>query len=117
MRQDDGIDLSRGNRELRPIAQPQVLESLEQAAIHEHTLPAVLEQILRPGHRAGSTHKRQVSHRTTISGLQASGPGASEQGQGASGGLISRGLAVGAIRQGRHRGRWRKFDDIVTTRS
>ena len=76
VRQDDGIDLSRGNRELLPVAQPQVLESLEQTAIHEHALAAVLEQIFRPGHRAGSTHKRQVSHRTTISGLQASGPGA-----------------------------------------
>ncbi len=62
MRQDDGVDLAGWNGELRPIAQAEILQPLKQTAVHEHALPAVLEQIFRPGHRAGGTQKRQVSH-------------------------------------------------------
>jgi len=58
MRQDDGIDLSRGNREWLPIADSKFFESLKQSAIHEHPLSFVFKQILRPGHRAGSAHER-----------------------------------------------------------
>ena len=58
MRQDDSIDLPRRNRELFPIADSEFFESLKQSAIHEHPLPVVLEQILRPGHRTGGAHKR-----------------------------------------------------------
>ena len=62
MRQDHGVDLARRHREFRPIAKTQLLQPLEQTAVHEHALPAMLEQILRPRHRAGGTQKRQVSH-------------------------------------------------------
>ena len=75
MGQDDRIDFSRRDRELGPVALPQFLQALKQATIHEHTLPGVFEQILRPCDSACSTHERQVSHRRTISGLR-SGPGA-----------------------------------------
>ncbi len=50
--QDDGIDAGRIDRERLPIPEPQLLESLKQAAIDEHAPAAHLEQVLGPGHRA-----------------------------------------------------------------
>ena len=60
--QDDGVDLTRRNREFGPVAEAQLLQPLKQTAVDEDALPAVLEQIFRPGDRAGGTEKRQVSH-------------------------------------------------------
>ena len=62
MGQDHGVDLTRRNRELGPVAEAKLLQPLKKAAIDEDALPTVLQQIFRPGDRASSTEKRQVSH-------------------------------------------------------
>ena len=58
----DGVDVTRGDGELRPVAEPQLLQSLEEATVEEHALAAVFEQVLGPGYGAGGAQKRQMSH-------------------------------------------------------
>jgi hypothetical protein len=50
--------------EPRPVLQPQRLEALEQAAIHENAVAFAFQQIFRPGDGAGRAEKRQIqTHR------------------------------------------------------
>jgi hypothetical protein len=55
--QHDGIDAAWRRGHAVPVAQPQLLEPLEQPAIDEQTPAVVLEQIARSGHGAGGTEE------------------------------------------------------------
>ena len=55
MRQNDGIDETRLDWQRRPVAKAKRLEALEQAAVDQQPAVVVLEQVLRAGHRPGST--------------------------------------------------------------
>ena len=59
----DGID-----RQRLPIAQPQLLESLEQAAIDQDLVAAGLEQVLGAGHRARRPHEGELCHNVSSYG-------------------------------------------------
>jgi dipeptidyl-peptidase-4 len=60
--QDDGVNLAWRDRKFRPVAKTKLFQALKEAAVYEHALPAVLEQVFGPGDGAGGTEKRQVSH-------------------------------------------------------
>ena len=67
VRQDDGIDLARRNRQLFPVALTPFLLALEQTAIDEdlNSLFAVaikrsVDEMLRSGHRPGCAQKLDV---------------------------------------------------------
>jgi hypothetical protein len=62
VRQDNGVERCRRDRELLPVAFPQLLEPLKQAAIDEDALAAVLQQVLRPGHAPCRAEKRHGRH-------------------------------------------------------
>jgi hypothetical protein len=55
--QDDSVDVRRRDRQRRPVAQTQLLEALEQAAIDQHLPAACTHQIFRAGYRARGTEK------------------------------------------------------------
>jgi hypothetical protein len=57
MGQHDGVDGAGVERELAPVAQPQFLEALKQAAIEQHRAPVRAYQVGRPGHRAGGAEE------------------------------------------------------------
>ena len=59
VREDDGVDRAGRDRERGPVAQPQLLEALEQAAVDENAMVAEIEQMLRAGDGAGGAEKRQ----------------------------------------------------------
>lgn len=59
VREHDGVDRGRRHPERRPVAQPQVLEPLEQAAVHQHTCSRRLEEEPAAGDRARRTEERQ----------------------------------------------------------
>ena len=59
MRQHHGVEARRVNGKGRPVALPQFLEPLKQAAIHEDAAAAQIDQMLRAGDRAGRSQKRQ----------------------------------------------------------
>jgi len=58
-----GFDRNRWHGEGVPVAQAQLLGSLEQATVHHETMPLPLQQIARTGHRAGSSQEPQSNHR------------------------------------------------------
>src|SRR5215468_3555526 len=67
VREDHGIDLARGNRQLFPVAFSPLFLALKQAAIDEdlNSLPAIavkrsVDQMLRPGHRTGRAKELNV---------------------------------------------------------
>ena len=45
MREDDGVDLRRRNRECGPVTMPQLLEALKEAAVDENPMVAEIEQM------------------------------------------------------------------------
>ena len=55
----DGVYGLRGNRKVRPVSQPQRLETLKQTAVDEHTSPLHLEQVTGAGHRTSGAEKGQ----------------------------------------------------------
>ncbi len=55
--QHDGIDRFRLQREDIPVAQPQLLEALEQSAVDQHALAAVLQQVFRSRDSACGTQE------------------------------------------------------------
>ena len=55
----DRIDRRRLDWELVPVAQAQLLETLEQAAIHQHPRVSVFDQEAAAGHGAGRAEKAQ----------------------------------------------------------
>jgi hypothetical protein len=59
VREDDGVDVRRGDRQIVPVPLPKLLEPLEQPCVNEDARALVLEQILRSGNRARRTEKRQ----------------------------------------------------------
>ena len=62
VRQDDRRDRLRVHGKRVPVALPEILQSLEQAAIDEHTGSAVFEEVLGAGYSARSPKKGQRSH-------------------------------------------------------
>ena len=60
MGEHDRIDLVRGHRQGRPVAQPQLLVALEQTAIDQQAVAVVLYQVLGAGHCVGSAQKSDV---------------------------------------------------------
>ena len=68
--QNDGIDLAWINREACPVAKPERLETLEQAAIDEQTMIAALDQELRSGDRPGAAQKRQSQRQLSLVRLE-----------------------------------------------
>src|SRR5438309_367554 len=58
--EDDGIDRRRIHRRGRPVAQSQGLKALEQGAIDEHAVTAVLEEIFRTGDGPGGAEEREL---------------------------------------------------------
>jgi hypothetical protein len=53
MREHHRIDLACGERERLPVAQAQLLQALEQAAVHQHPVALVLEEVFGSGDGAG----------------------------------------------------------------
>ena len=62
MGEDDGVERRRLDRERRPVAQAQVLGSLEHARVDQHLLAVRLDQVTRPRDGAGSPQEREVDH-------------------------------------------------------
>ena len=60
MRQQHGVDGVCGQRQRLPVAQAQLLEPLEQAAVDQQLAPAVVQQGLGAGDGAGGTEEFEV---------------------------------------------------------
>ena len=63
VREQHRVDLPRLEGRARPVAQPELLEPLEHAAVDQHPRAIRLEQLLAPGDRArraveGESHRR-----------------------------------------------------------
>src|SRR3970282_2034915 len=69
MRQHNRIDARRIDWEWLPIAQPKLLETLEQAAVDQDAGFAVRQQILGTGNRADAAQKRDEHLRLSLSGV------------------------------------------------
>jgi len=68
MREQDRIDVAGFERGQVPIAQPQLFVTLEQTAIDEQALNAMLHKVLGPGDGIGSAQKSDVdAHAVSIS--------------------------------------------------
>jgi hypothetical protein len=59
MAQHDGVDRGRGNRERLPVAEAVMLQSLEEAAIQEHSMTIRSDEVLRARDRAGGAQEAQ----------------------------------------------------------
>ena len=59
VRQHDGVDLGRGDRQILPVALAQLLQPLEQPGVDQNLLRAGVEQILRAGYRARGAEECQ----------------------------------------------------------
>ena len=59
MGQDDGVDRGRVDRQRLPVAQPQFLQPLKQAAVDQHAPAIDLEEVLRAGHRTSGAEESQ----------------------------------------------------------
>jgi hypothetical protein len=70
MRQHHAIDRLRGNRQRRPVTEPQVLEALEQAAVDQDTPTVHLEKMLGAGYRSRGPEKRQRCHVRIVETIQ-----------------------------------------------
>ena len=73
VRQDDGVDVLRGDRQVLPVALAQLLQPLEQPGVDEHLRVAGVEQVLRAGDRLRRAEKRDRCHRmeSNLSGEEA----------------------------------------------
>jgi hypothetical protein len=60
MGQHDRVDFSRVHRQRVPVAQAQLLEALEQAAIEQHLAAAGCQQVFGAGHGAGGAEELYV---------------------------------------------------------
>jgi uncharacterized phosphosugar-binding protein len=60
MGQYDRVDFSRVHRQRVPVAQAQLLEALEQAAIEQHLAGAGCQQVFGAGHGAGGAEELYV---------------------------------------------------------
>ena len=56
----DGIDRLGRDRQRLPIAQPQLLKALEQAAVHQDGRVAMAQEVFRTGHGARGTQKLKL---------------------------------------------------------
>src|SRR5688572_25470597 len=59
VRQDDGVDPRRIDRKRRPVAIPQLFETLEEAAVDENPTVIDVEQMLGAGDGTGGSKKRE----------------------------------------------------------
>ena len=59
MGQHHRVDRRRRHRRVGPVAQPQLLQPLEHAAIDQHAPAIGLDQVARPGHGAGGAQERE----------------------------------------------------------
>ena len=60
--QNDRVERGWGDREVLPVAKPQLLQPLEQPAIEEDARAVVFEEVFRAGHRLCGAEKGQLSH-------------------------------------------------------
>ena len=60
VRENDGVDAARFDRKLRPILEPQRLETLKQAAVDEQLMLLVLDEVFRAGDRPGAAEEGEV---------------------------------------------------------
>ncbi len=63
--EDDSIDRTHVDRQRRPVAQAQLLETLEQTAIYQNPVMIRLQQIFRAGDGANRAKERNPHHRAT----------------------------------------------------
>jgi hypothetical protein len=67
VRQHDGVDPLRVDRQRRPVAQTELLEALEQSAVDQDAVIVRLKEKLRSRHCSDSTKKGQIQgHRGTL---------------------------------------------------
>ena len=69
VRQHHRIDGARRHGKRLPVAQPELLQSLEESAVDEHAPAAMFEQVFRARDRARRAEKGELSHAATISGV------------------------------------------------
>ena len=70
MRQHHCIDVGRGQGQGLPVAQPQLLDALEQPAVDQQLAALVLEQVFRPGDSIGGAKELQSHVGTIMCGRQ-----------------------------------------------
>ena len=66
--EDHGVDLSRIDRQRRPVAQAQLLVALEQPAVDQYPRCALLNQVFRAGDGVGSAQKLEFHGRSLGAG-------------------------------------------------
>src|SRR5690606_4776580 len=73
VREHDRVDRPWRDGEARPVAQAQLLEPLEQPAVHEHRPPGRRDEVARSGDGAGRTEEREIHHQHPIRGIRVAG--------------------------------------------
>ena len=62
VREDDGVDRARRNRQILPVPAAQLVAALKQATVHKDAMRAGIDEMLRAGHRARRAEERQRRH-------------------------------------------------------